>query len=57
MTPLKQYLGAILVIIAAIVLICSFFFGWNSYNAVQIGAMVLMIAGIVIYIINNRKDK
>lgn len=56
MSPFKKYLGAILVIIAAIVLICSFFFGWNNCNAVQIGAMVVMIAGIVTYIICNKKN-
>ncbi len=56
MDSFKKYLGAILVIIAAIILICSFFFGWNNYNFVQISAMVIMIAGVVLYIISNKKD-
>ncbi len=55
MNSFKKYLGAILIIIAAIVLICSFFFGWNNYNGVQIGSMALMIIGLVIYIITNKK--
>ena len=55
MNSFKKYLGAIMIIIAAIVLICSFFFGWNNYNAVQIGAMALMIIGLVVYIIMNKK--
>lgn len=57
MNPFKKYLGAILIIIAAIILICSFFFGWNSINSVQIGSMVIMIAGIVLYIIMNKKSE
>ena len=52
----KKYLGAILIIIAAIVLICSFFFGWTNCNAVQIGSLALMIIGVVIYIITNKKN-
>ena len=52
----KKFLGAILVIIAAIVLICSFFFGWNNYNGVQISAMVILIAGIVLHIAFNKKN-
>ena len=56
MDSMKKFLGAILVIVAAIVLICSFFFGWNNYNGVQIGAMVILIAGIVLHIVFNKKD-
>ena len=56
MDSFKKYFGAILVIIAAIILICSFFFGWNNYNFVQIGAMVIMIAGIILYVKTNKKN-
>ena len=51
----KNYLGALLVILGAIVLICSFFFGWNNYNLVQIGAMVLMLGGILVHILTAKK--
>ena len=44
MNSFKKYLGAIVVILGAILLICSHFLGWNSYNGVQIGALVIMIA-------------
>ena len=56
MNSFKKYLGAIVVIIGAILLICSYFFGWNNYNGVQIGAMVLMIAGLLLHIFLGRKD-
>jgi len=55
MESLKKYLGAILVIIAAIVLIISHFQGWNNYNGVQVGAMTLMIIGILTYVFMNKR--
>jgi hypothetical protein len=55
MKEFKKYLGAILIIIAAIVLILSYFLGWNSYNGVQAGAMGVMVIGLVIYIITNKR--
>ena len=52
-----KYLGAIIIIIGAIVLICSHFFGWNSINEVQMGSFGLMVVGLVIYIITNKRIK
>ena len=56
MNSFKRYLGALLVILGAILLICSYFLGWNSYNGVQIGAMVLMLAGLLLHIFLGKKD-
>lgn len=56
MNSFKKYLGSILVIIAAIILILSFFLGGKNYNGIQIGAMVLMIAGILLYIFMGKKS-
>ena len=56
MDNFKKYLGAFVVILGAILLICSFFFGWNNYNGVQIAAMVLMIAGLLLHIFIGKKD-
>ena len=56
MDNFKKYLGAIVVILGAILLICSFFLGWNNYNGVQIGALVLMIAGLLLHIFIGKKD-
>ena len=56
MNSFLKYLGAILVAIGAIVLICSYQLGWNSYNGVQIGSMALMIVGLLLYIFLGKKD-
>jgi len=56
MNSLKKYLGALIVIIGAIILICSFFCGWNNYNGVQLGAMGLMILGLIVYIFMNKRN-
>ena len=57
MKEFKKYLGAILIIIAAIVLILSYFLGWNSYNGVQLVSICVMVIGLVIYIIMNKRIK
>lgn len=56
MNNFKKYLGAIVVILGAILLICSSFLGWNNYNGVQIGAMVIMIVGLLLHIFLGRKS-
>ncbi|MBR2396899.1 MAG: hypothetical protein IKB00_09890 [Bacteroidaceae bacterium] len=48
-------MGAFVVILGAILLICSFFLGWNNYNGVQIGALVLMIAGLLLHIFLGKR--
>ncbi|MBR6856999.1 MAG: hypothetical protein IKM90_06120 [Bacteroidaceae bacterium] len=55
MNNFKKYLGAFVVILGAILLICSFFLGWNNYNGVQIGALVLMIAGLLLHIFLGKR--
>ena len=52
----KKYLGALIVIVAAAILICSYFLHWNNYNWVQIGALAVMICGILLHIFLNKKD-
>ena len=53
MNSFKRYLGALLVILGAILLICSYFLGWNSYNGVQIG--VLPIKFNILYYSTQRR--
>ena len=53
---IKKYLGALLVILGAILLIISFFCGWNNFNGVQFGALGLMIAGLLLHIFIAKKD-
>ena len=56
MNSFKKYLGAIIVVLGAILLICSYFLGWNNYNGVQVGALVLMIAGLLLHIFLGKRD-
>jgi len=55
MKSFLKYLGAIVVILGAILLVCSSFLGWKNYNGVQIGAMVLMIIGLLLHIFLGKK--
>lgn len=56
MKSFLKYLGAIVVILGAILLICSFFLGWKDYNGVQVGALSLMIVGLLLHIFLGRKS-
>lgn len=55
MDNFKKYLGAILVILGAIVIICSGLFGWNNYNGVQATAVVLLLGGLLLHIFMGKK--
>jgi hypothetical protein len=55
MNGFLKNLGLILIIVAAIVLVLSYFFGWNNINGVQFGAFGAMILGVVLYIVLNKK--
>ncbi len=55
MNDFLKNLGLILVVIAAIVLVLSYFMGWNNINGVQFGAFGTMIVGVVLYVILNKK--
>ena len=56
MNSFKKYLGALLVILGAILLVCSSLTGLKNYNGVQIGAMVIMIAGLLLHIFLGKKE-
>lgn len=51
-----QYSGLALIIIGAIILIVSYFAGWNNINAVNVGSFAGMIVGLIVYIIGGRKS-
>ena len=53
---MKNNIGIIITILGAILMILTFFCGWNNFNAVTGGALVLIIAGIVTFIITNHKS-
>lgn len=50
-----KYLGLLLIIIGAIILILSYTFGWVDNNMLNGGALVLMIIGLIVHIIVNKK--
>jgi hypothetical protein len=52
-----QSLGIILMILGSIALILSYFMGWNNINGVQFGGVALIILGIIVYIILNKKHQ
>ncbi len=47
--------GIVIFIIGAILIILSHFLGWNNMNIVNFGSIALMIAGLVTYIMANKK--
>ena len=48
-------LGLALIVIGAILNILSHYLGWNNINFVNLGSVVLIIAGIITYIIASKK--
>ena len=56
MSSFKKYLGALVVILGAILLVCSAFTPLHNYNGTLIGALVLMIAGLLLHIFLGKKD-
>lgn len=57
MKTFLQNLGIIMMIIGSIVLILSYFCGWSNNNSVLFTSIGLIIAGIVVYIILNKKHQ
>ena len=51
-----QYSGLALIIIGAILLITSYFVGWNNINAVNVGSFAAMIIGLIAYILGGKSN-
>ena len=47
--------GIAIFIVGAILIILSHFLGWNNSNLVNLGSVVLMVAGLVTYIYASKK--
>ena len=56
MNSFKRYLGALLVILGAVLIFCSYFTKLHNYNGVLIGSLVLMLAGLLLHIFLGKKD-
>lgn len=57
MKSFLQSIGIIVMIIGSILLILSHFLGWNNNNGVQFGSIALIIIGLIVYIILNKKHQ
>ena len=44
-----------LIILAAVVLVLSYFLKWTNYNFVQFGSLFAMVVGLIVYIIFGKK--
>ena len=55
MNSILKNSGIALIVLAAIVLILSYFLKWTNTNAVQFGSLFAMIAGLIVYIIYGKK--
>ncbi|MBO7119876.1 MAG: hypothetical protein J6W03_06120 [Bacteroidaceae bacterium] len=52
----KQNLGIILIVLGALMLILSYAFSLEDYNFYNIGALLIIIAGIVTHIIMTKRS-
>lgn len=48
-------LSLAIIVIAAVILILSYFLGWTNNNSVQFGSLALMIVGLIAYIIFGKR--
>ena len=55
MNNFKKYLGALVVILGAAILIWSSFSDGKNHNGVQIAAMCVMVAGLLLHIFLGKK--
>lgn len=54
---MEKYIGILMIILGAIVLVISHFLQWVDNNFVQFGALALMILGLIAHIFITRRKK
>ena len=57
MNNFKDSIGILWMIIGALILVLSYFLGWNNNNAVQAAGLLFVIGGIVVYVLTNKKNQ
>ena len=50
-----KYVGLVLLVIGAIILLASQINGWNNINGVNFGATAAMIVGLITYVVAGKK--
>ena len=53
---MKKNLGIILIVLGALMLIFSYFFDLMDYNFYNVGALLIIIAGIVAHIVVTKRS-
>ncbi len=51
-----KHLGLIIMLIAAVVLVLSYFQGWSNNNTITMSSLGSMILGLVLYVIGGKKS-
>ena len=54
---MKNYLGIVLIVLGALVLLVSYFAEWVDYNPVQFTGLGLIIAGLIAHIVITKRMK
>ena len=54
---MKNYLGIVLIVLGALVLLVSYFAEWVDYNPVQFTGLGLIIAGLIAHILITKRMK
>lgn len=51
-----KYVGLVIILITALVLVLSYFYGWSNNNSITMGALASMIVGLIVYVIGGKKS-
>ena len=52
---MKKYLGILLIVLGALLLIVSYFADFVYYNCYNVGALLLIIVGLIVHIQVSKK--
>ena len=56
MNSILKNSGLAIIVLAAIVLMLSYFLQWTNNNALQAGSLIAMVVGLVAYIIFGKRS-
>ena len=51
-----KMVGLAIIVIAAIVLILSYFLGWTNNNSIQAGSLAALVVGLIVYIAFGKRQ-
>lgn len=52
---MQKYLGIPVIVLGAVLLVLSYFLDWTDYNALQFGSLALIIIGLIVHIVIQKK--